>query len=64
MSDLTNFQKFMNGLAGDARLGRYLKPIAQFSPETIILTLAMHLADAREGNHPHPAHELLERLQQ
>ena len=63
MSDLTNFHDFMIGLSGDARLGRYIAPIRNQPPEIAILLMATALADSREGNNPHPAHELLERLQ-
>jgi hypothetical protein len=59
----TDFHQFMNGLRADARLGRYVAPVAGQTPEVIVLTLAMALADAREGKHPHPAHELLEAMQ-
>ena len=62
MSDL-DFHKFMTGLRADARLGRYVAPICGQTPEVAVLMLVMALADAREGIHLHPAHELLERLQ-
>ena len=59
----TDFHRFMTGLRADARLGRYVAPVCDQTPEVIVLALVMALADAREGIHPHPAHELLERLQ-
>ena len=59
----SDFRKFMAGLRCDARLGRYVAPVCEQTPEVVVLTLTMALADAREGIHPHPAHELLERLQ-
>jgi hypothetical protein len=59
----TDFHRFMTGLRADVRLGRYVAPVADQSPEVIVLSLAMALADAREGKHPHPAHELLEAMQ-
>ncbi len=61
---MTPFEQFMTGLRADARLGRYVAPVCDQSPEVIVLTLALALADAREGNNPHPAHALLDRLQE
>lgn len=60
---MSDFRAFMQGLRADIRLGRYVAPIVDQSPETIVLMLTMALADAREGNNPHPAHELLERME-
>ena len=62
MPDLP-FEKFMAGLRGDARLGRYVAPVCGQSPEAVVLRLAMSLADATEGTTLHPAYRLLERLQ-
>ena len=60
---MTEFDEFMRGLRADARLGRIVSPVADQTPEVIVLTLALALADAREGKHRHPAHELLEAMQ-
>ena len=62
MPDLP-FEKFMAGLRGDARLGRYVAPVCGQSPEAVVLRLVMDLADAREGNYPNPAFQLLERME-
>jgi len=56
------FRQFMRGLSADARLGRYIRPIADQSPECIVLHLVRALADADEGNRPHPAFALLDEL--
>jgi len=56
------FGDFLAGLAADARLGRYVAPLAGQSPEVVVLTLALGLADASEGKQPHPALALLERM--
>jgi len=63
---MTPFDKFLKGLRADARLARFIPPAtANPTPETVVLTLAMALADAAEGNHPrhHPALHLLERME-
>jgi len=61
---MTPFQEFMNGLKSDCRLGvLFADGLAEQSPEVIILTLALRLADSREGRNEHPAWALLERLQ-
>jgi len=57
------FHDFLTGLGADARLGRYVAPLAAQSAEIVVLTLAMGLADAVEGNAPHPALALLERME-
>ena len=57
------FHDFLAGLAADARLGRYVAPLVGQTPEVVVLTLAMGLADAGEGNAPHPALALLERME-
>jgi len=57
------FHDFLAGLAADARLGRYVEPLAGQSPEVVVLTLAMGLADAVEGATLHPALALLERME-
>ena len=57
------FRDFLAGLAADARLGRYVSPLEGQSPEAIVLTLTQALADANEGKQPHPAHELLQRME-
>ena len=60
---MNEFDQFLSGLRADARLGRYIPPAsANTSAETLILSLAISLADATEGNRPHPAHMLLEEL--
>ncbi|MCX6606164.1 MAG: hypothetical protein NTV52_21580 [Acidobacteria bacterium] len=60
---MTEFQQFMNGLRSDARLGRIVAPVADQKPEIVVLTLALALADSREGRNPNPAFELLEAMQ-
>lgn len=61
---MTPFTRFLDGLRADQRLGRYLPPASEtLTPETVILSLTMALADACEGNRPHPAHELLQAMQ-
>ncbi len=60
---MTDFQQFLTGLSADSRLGRYVGPLSGQSPEVIVLSLTIALANACEGNQPHPAHELLERMQ-
>ena len=60
---MTPFDNFLSGLRADARLGRYIPPAsANTSAETLILSLAISLADATEGKRPHPAHLLLDEL--
>ena len=61
---MTPLDCFLTGLRADARLGRYIPPAsANTSAETLILALAISLADAHEGaNRPHPAHLLLEEI--
>ncbi len=59
----SDFKKFMLGLKADARLGRYIAPVWEQTPEVVVLTLTMALADAREGNNPNPAFQLLERME-
>lgn len=61
---MNEFDQFLSGLRADARLGRYIPPAsANTSAETLILSLAISLADAKEGgNRAHPAHERLERM--
>lgn len=61
---MTPFDQFLTGLRADARLGRYIPPAsANTSAETLILSLAISLANATEGvERPHPAHLLLEEL--
>ena len=56
------YRAFMRGLAADARLGRYVRPLADQTPEVVILHLVRSLADAAEGNRPHPAYALLDEL--
>jgi hypothetical protein len=59
------FSRFLDGLRADHRLGRYLPPACgTLTPETVILSLTMALADACEGNQPHPAHVLLQAIQE
>lgn len=59
----TEFSQFLRGLAADPRLGRYVPaPLERQTPETVVLSLVVSLADAAEGNRPHPAHLLLEEL--
>jgi len=61
----SEFHAFMGGLRADARLGRYVAPLAGQSPEVIVLSLTQALADASEGRpRLHPAHELLDRMQE
>ena len=60
---MDSFNNFLTGLRADTRLGRYMPPaIANTSAETLVLSLAIALADATEGTRPHPAHLLLEEL--
>lgn len=60
---MTPFDLFLNGLRADARLGRYLPPpTPSTTPETLVLSLTLALAEATEGTRPHPAHLLLEEL--
>jgi|GEM_PF-2341901 len=57
------FKAFMRGLMADARLGRYIPAPTQYqTPETVILSLAIALADAVEGDALHPAHRTLQEL--
>ena len=58
----TDFDAFMRGLAADARMGRYIAPLAGQEPAAVVLALTVALADCAEGRQPHPAHELLERM--
>lgn len=58
------FQEFLRGLRADVRLGRYVADLDGKSPELCVLLLTLALADAREGRNPHPAHELLEAMQE
>lgn len=58
-----SFDRFMTGLRADARLGRYVAPFCGQPPEAVVLRLVLDLADAREGNNPNPAMQLLERMQ-
>lgn len=61
---MSDFQQFMRGLAADVRLGRLFPgDLATQSPEVIVLSLAGRLAEATEGRLPHPAHELLDRME-
>lgn len=60
---MTPFQEFLRGLRADVRLGRYIADLEGKSPELCVLLLVRALADAAEGRQPHPAHQLLERLQ-
>lgn len=57
------FANFMRGLSADARLGRYVAPLADQTPEVIVLHLVRALADCAVGNQSHPALELLARLE-
>jgi len=57
------FTAFLAGLAADARLGRYVSPLAGQSPEVVVLSLTQALADAAEGRQPHPALRLLQRME-
>lgn len=58
---MTPFDSFLKGLRADARLGRYIPaPTMYQTPETVILTLTIALADAVEG--VHPAFKTLEEL--
>ncbi len=60
---MTPFAMFLNGLRSDARLGKFIPaPTMYETPETVILTLTIALADAVEGNVLHPAHRTLEEL--
>lgn len=61
---MNEFQQFMNGLSADARLGRFVSPIAEQSPEVIVLHLATALADCAKGGLPNPGHELLDTLEE
>jgi len=56
------FHDFLSGLAADARLGRYVAPLVGQTPEVVVLSLAMGLADAVEGITLHPALRLLQRI--
>ena len=60
---MTTFAQFMSGLRADARLGRFIPPAsANASAETVILSLAISLANAVEGDALHPAHRTLQEL--
>lgn len=56
------FEQFMRGLSADARLGRFIRPLNGQAPEVVVLHLVRALADAAEGNRPHPAHLLLDEI--
>lgn len=61
---MTDFQRFLMGLRADARLGRYIPDeLVKQTPEVIVLTLIQSLATATEGHAPHPAMQLLERME-
>ena len=60
---MNEFDQFMTGLRADARLGRFIPaPTRYQTPETVILALAIALANAVEGEALHPAHRTLEEL--
>lgn len=60
---MTPFDQFLSGLRADARLVRYLPaPTQDQTPETVILSLTIALANAVEGEALHPAHRTLEEL--
>ncbi len=62
-NQLEEYRLLMRGLRADARLGRFVEPIADQRPAAAVLTLTLALADAFEGNRPHPAHELLAEME-
>ena len=61
---MNEFDQFMTGLRADARLGRFIPaPTRYQTAEAVIITLAIALADAVEGDSTmHPAHRTLEEL--
>ena len=60
---MTPFHQFLSGLKADVRLGRYLPaPLESQTPETIVLSLCIALADATDGHRTHPAFKTLEEL--
>ncbi|MBM3768767.1 MAG: hypothetical protein FJW32_25585 [Acidobacteria bacterium] len=59
---MNDFHQFLRGLRADPRLGRYIPDSPNLTPETVVLALAVALADASEGNAPHGGHALLQRL--
>lgn len=60
---MTPFDQFLAGLRADARLGRYIPAqTPSTTPETVVLSLTLALAQATEGTRPHPAYLLLDEL--
>lgn len=60
---MNEFDQFMTGLRADARLGRFIPaPTRYQTAEAVIITLAIALANATEGEALHPAHRTLEEL--
>jgi len=58
----TDFTAFLRGLRADPRLGRHIPDTPNLTPETVVLALAVALADASEGRQTHGGHALLRRL--
>lgn len=57
------FHQFMTVLRADERLGRFVQTLQRQEPEVVVLKLVEALALACEGRQPHPAMELLDRMQ-